>query len=584
MNPYKTALPVLLLLASIGSVLGQKLSPDLVGPRASESVDVIVQYKSVPTAEQHQRVVNRGGILKATHPMIQSASYRISAAELAELASDPDVAHVSLDHPLHALDVTSGVIAQMSPVSSIAIDYFRESVDTDASDNPTYIGTGVVIALIDSGVTVNADLKGGLLYQQSFVPGDSTTADAYGHGTHVAGMLIGSGKNSSGPNSKYQFGGAAPGASLVSLRVLDQNGSSTDSTVISAIERAITLKSTYNIRIISLSLGRPPAESYAQDPLCQAVEAAWKAGIVVVVAAGNEGRNNSAGNEGYGTILAPGNDPYVITVGAMKSMSTPYRSDDLIASYSSKGPTLIDHVVKPDLVAPGNLIISVAAPKSTLAQTYPANIVPQSVYLYQSPVASAVSSSSTSDPANSYFVLSGTSMATPVVSSAAASLLQKNPSLTPDQIKARLMKTASKTFPVSSVAVDPTTGISYTSYYDIFTVGAGYLDTAAALANNDLATGSALSPTVTYNASNNTASLVSGSGVIWGSSIIWGTSLVWGTNVFVSGSSLIWGSGVSWGTATPTGQSIIWGTTTASATGIIWGTSGTSATALVTGE
>ena len=88
------------------------------------------------------------------------------------------------------------------------------------------------------------------------------------------------------------------------------------------------------------------------------MEAAWKAGIVVVVAAGNEGRNNSQGTNGYATITAPGNDPYVITVGAMKTMGTLTRSDDAIASYSSKGPTLLDHIVKPDIVAPGNRIIS----------------------------------------------------------------------------------------------------------------------------------------------------------------------------------------------------------------------------------
>ena len=136
--------------------------------------------------------------------------------------------------------------------------------------------------------------------------------------------------------------------------------------VIAAINTAINLKTRYNIRVINLSLGRPVYESYNLDPLCKAVEAAWKAGIVVVVAAGNDGRNNSAGTNGYGTIMAPGNDPYVITVGAMKTMGTYSRSDDLIASYSSKGPTLIDHIVKPDLVAPGNRVVSLHASTATL--------------------------------------------------------------------------------------------------------------------------------------------------------------------------------------------------------------------------
>ena len=197
----------------------------------------------------------------------------------------------------------------------------------------------------------------------------------------------------------------------------------------------------------------------------------------------------------------------------------------------------------------------------------------------------ASSASLTSFSGNNYFVLSGTSMATPVVASAAAALLDKNSSLTPDQIKARLMKTASKSFPVSSVAVDPATGISYTSYYDIFTVGAGYLDLSAALANNDLAQGNALSPKVTYNAATKTAALnVSASGVIWGTSIIWGDSVIWGTDAFVGGSSVIWGTGVSWGAATAVGQSIIWGSSATSASGIIWGTSVPGAAALIRGE
>jgi serine protease AprX len=99
--------------------------------------------------------------------------------------------------------------------------------------------------------------------------------------------------------------------------------------------------------VVNLSLGRGVFESYTLDPLDQAVEQVWNAGIVVVVAAGNYGRDNSNNNNGYGTITAPGNDPYVITVGAMKTMGTATRADDLIATYSSKGPTMLDHHVGP---------------------------------------------------------------------------------------------------------------------------------------------------------------------------------------------------------------------------------------------
>jgi hypothetical protein len=119
-------------------------------------------------------------------------------------------------------------------------------------------------------------------------------------------------------------------------------------------DRAIALKSSYNIRVADLSVGRPSYESYSEDPLCQALEQAWKAGIAVVVAAGNDGRLNTFGNLSYSTINAPGDDPDVITVGAMNATQT----DDIMASYSSKGPSVMDGVVKPDLIAPGNQIVS----------------------------------------------------------------------------------------------------------------------------------------------------------------------------------------------------------------------------------
>src|SRR5205823_11567994 len=151
--------------------------------------------------------------------------------------------------------------------------------------------------------------KSSVVLYKSFVPGDDSTADRYGHGTHVAGILAGNGAASSSKRATYQIRGIAPGVQLVSLRVLDNNGMGTDSAVISAIQTAIQLKSTYNIRVLNLSLGRPVSTSYVNDPLCLAVKQAWDAGMVVVVAAGNEGRTNSAGTNGYATVSAPGNSP-----------------------------------------------------------------------------------------------------------------------------------------------------------------------------------------------------------------------------------------------------------------------------------
>src|ERR1700723_4816445 len=155
----------------------------------------------------------------------------------------------------------------------------------------------------------------------------------------------------------------------------------------------------------------------------------------------------------------------------MKPMGTPTRVDDLIASYSSKGPTAGDAVVKPDVVAPGNLLVSLEAPNSTLYNEFSTNQVPYSYYVNGGSSASS----------STYFTLSGTSMATGVVSGAVADLLQKSPYLTPDQVKARLMKTAWKSLPAYSSTTDATTGITYTDQDDVFTVGAGYVDVEAAL-------------------------------------------------------------------------------------------------------
>src|SRR6266566_5092341 len=545
-----------------------KLSKDLEALKDGHNgatVDVIVQFNQTPTVAHHQKVQDKGGVLKTKLDAIKGAHYSVPVESLQSLADDPDVAYISPNRPL-------------SGTSTSTLDYTPESVNAQVAWQQWGLdGTGVGVAVIDSGITAVGDLYwwipsnqtygSRVVYSQNFVPGTTDTSDQYGHGTHVAGIIAGAGWFSTGSNFTHTFKGIAPNANIINLRVLDQNGAGTDSTVIAAIQTAISLKSTYNIRVINLSLGRQVYESYTLDPLCQAVEAAWNAGIVVVAAAGNQGRNNSADTDGYGTIAAPGNDPYVITVGAMTTAKKPTRTDETIASYSSKGPTAFDQVVKPDIVAPGNQVVSLVSPNSQLPKTYSA----VDVYLPE-----YVAKTTKSTVSANYMRLSGTSMATPVVSGAAALLLQQNPNLTPDQVKARLMKTASKNFPVDSTVTDPTTGITYTDYYDIFTIGAGYLDIAAALSNNDLTDASAVSPTAAFDPTTQSVSLVTGTSVVWGSDAVWDTSLVWGTNVFVNGTSVLWGSSVCWGSSTSSGFSVVWGT------GVVWGntTNQTTSTAL----
>jgi len=527
---------ILLLAAVYANAQTANFAADLASTNPNAVINVIVQYKNKSGLSQSLMAQALNAQLTTQLSLINGGVYTMTAGQAMLLASDPHVAYVSPDRPLRG-----------------TLDLSRSAVQADIAQSYGWNGTGIGVAVIDSGVSPVIDFGNRIVYATSFTA--QNPIDDFGHGTHVSGIVAGNGQNSSG-----QYKGIAPKANIINLRVLDSNGAGTDSKVIAAINQAISLKSTYNIRVINLSLGRPVQESYTLDPLCQAVEQAWRAGIVVVVAAGNNGRDNSQGTYGYGAINSPGNDPYVITVGAMKSEGTPSRSDDLIASYSSKGPTLLDHIVKPDLVAPGNLVVSDGVKNGILEQQYPQNMV-----------------------GSSYFKLSGTSMAAPMVSGAVALLLQQNPNLTPDQVKARLMKSAYKNFPIYSVATDPTTGMTYTSYYDIFTIGAGYLDIWAALHNSSLASGYALSPKVVHQSSTNSFTLAGTPGAgtngpsvwtnqsLWDTQSIWDTRSVWGSAVLVNGTQSLWGTQSVWGSSANAVWSTqsIWDTSTPAGEGAI---------------
>jgi len=542
---FASSLPV----HGIGASAAQgKIARDIDRHDPNARIDVIVQFKVTPTTQHYRTMSDRGALLKTKLHSIKAAAFTIPVSALAKLENDPEIVYVSPDRAV-----------------SLKNNYesFASAVEANvAQQQYGFDGTGVGIAVIDSGVADHKDFHTAtgtrVVHSENFVVGETSTVDAYGHGTHVSGILGGNGA-ASGAGTGYaaQIVGMAPNVSIINLRVLDENGAGTDSQVIAAIQRAIQLQTKYNIGVINLSLGRPVFENYTLDPLCQAVEQAWNAGIVVVVAAGNDGRDNSLGTRGFATIDAPGNDPAVITVGATRTMNTPTRYDDAIASYSSKGPTLLDHIVKPDIVAPGNRIGSLIVKNSTLDVEYPS--------LEIAPTGTCATSCATQ-----YFRLSGTSMATPVVSGAVALMLQQNPALTPDEVKARLMKTAWKGFGVYTTSYDVFNN-PYNNQYDIFTYGAGYLDIDAALADTDVAEGAALSPTAVYNAANNTVTIVNtnsptGTSIVWGSSIVWGTSIIWGSSV-LNAESIVWGSSVVWGNSVDTGFSVVWGSS------IIWGAS-----------
>ena len=276
-----------------------KISGDALAKSSSEMVDVIIQYKADPGAAQASSIVNADGSLKRALHSIHANAARLPQSMLENLAKDPNINYISVDRPLAARQsVTIGGTTLTNA------EYTTEPINAPQVWAQGYDGTGIGIAVIDSGINNVSDLSvkpgqpGGtrIVYNQNFVPdrnGNITpnANDVYGHGTHVAGLAAGNGNDSTGNHFFRTFFGSAPNANLINLRVLDRTGAGSDSEVIAAIEQAIALKSQYNIRIINLSLGRPIWESYTLDPLCQAAEQAYRAGIVVVVAAGNDGRD-----------------------------------------------------------------------------------------------------------------------------------------------------------------------------------------------------------------------------------------------------------------------------------------------------
>lgn len=279
-------------------------------------------------------------------------------------------------------------------------------------------GQGATVAVLDTGIDNLPDFAGRLIGGVDLSGGGSPFSDGYGHGTFVAGLIAGNGASSGG-----QYGGEAPGANLVSVKVAGADGSTDLATLISGLQWAVDNRGTYGIGVLNISLGYKAGTSTLVNPLDQAVEAVWNAGIAVVAAAGNAGPFD-------GTVLSPGDDPLVITAGALDDMGTASAGDDQMTDFSSAGPTSPDGWVKPDLVTSGRSVVSLAAPGSTVYNAYPSARV-----------------------GTANFVGSGTSFSAAIVSGAAALVLAANPGLTPDQVKARLLGNASPG-PVGNPFVD----------------------------------------------------------------------------------------------------------------------------------
>jgi serine protease AprX len=438
-----------------------------------------------------------GGRVSRPLPIINGHAATVPNAALRGLAASELVRHIALDRLIVGTMERTGVAVGATAV--------REELGLD--------GAGVGIAVIDSGVAPWQDDLADPLVTGSqridrfvdFVNEAAAPYDDYGHGTHVAGIVAGNGFDSSGARS-----GLAPGSRLVVLKVLDRSGQGRISNVIAAIDYAVEHRSELNIRLINLSVGAGVYESYDVDPLTIATKRAVEAGMIVVAAAGNQGRDGQ-GRTVYGAISAPGNAPWVLTVGASSHMGTVDRADDTIAAFSSRGPTAIDRAAKPDLVAPGVGIESLSAPNSLLYDTMPAYLLNGTVATQYPP----------------YLSLSGTSMAAPVVTGTVALMLQANPTLTPNAVKAILQYTA-QVYPG----------------YDALTEGAGFLNARGAV---ELARFFAAPADVPYLATEG-----------WSGHIIWGNHRVHGG--WLTLESNAWSQSVVWGDATTSsGTDVVWG-------------------------
>ncbi|ACB85200.1 S8 family peptidase [Natranaerobius thermophilus] len=264
-------------------------------------------------------------------------------------------------------------------------------------------GEKVTIAVLDTGVYEHPCFENRIKKFRDFVNNGKKTYDDNGHGTHVAGCIA--------SKQNEDFGGVAPKAEIVGVKVLNKLGSGRLSNVLDGIQWCIENKENLNLQIMNLSLGFPTQESYRDDPLCQMVEKAWEAGIVVCAAAGNSGPDNE-------TINSPGIHPQIITVGASNDRNADYPEDNIIADFSSRGPTRDGHK-KPDVVAPGVDIVSLRSPSSFLDKVEPGSRIGED-----------------------RFIFSGTSMATPICVGAIAQLLHYNKDLEPDEIKSLLMGNA----------------------------------------------------------------------------------------------------------------------------------------------
>jgi serine protease AprX len=402
---------------------------------AGELLPVIV--RTVPGAGPGlERLVRQlGGQIARRLGIIDAFAAVVPAGRVELLESAAGVTEVTPNRPVRLMGTYDGVATE-SRMSTII-----EAMDIDTYWHQGYTGKGVGVALIDSGVApVTGLAQAGKVVHGPDLSFESQSAahryvDTFGHGTHMAGIIAG--RDPGAPKvtdeeAEEYFMGVAPDAKIISVKVADQAGATDISQIIAAIDWVVQHRNDpgLNIKVLNLSFGTDGEQSYTLDPLAYAAEVAWRAGITVVVAAGNSGYGSPKLNN-------PAYDPFVIAVGAADIKGTIDNDDDVPAPFSSAG----DASRKPDFIAPGKSIASLAVPGSALDQAYPA-----------------------ARRGTRFFLGSGTSQAAAAVSGAAALVAQQRPTANADQIKAILKRTAD---------VDATAGTEGQS-------GAGIMDLSAA--------------------------------------------------------------------------------------------------------
>src|SRR3954454_611655 len=425
-GPPRVATRGLTVVAAAAIIAGMAGPALAATPTASSADQVAVIVQELPNSgdRAEQAVAALGGKVTGSFDVIDGFTATVPADRLNVLRAVPGVQEVTEDA---TVTLSSADVDEQAGLNGSLQRVTHEETGASSMWDAGYTGAGVDVAVIDSGVVpVNGLRTAGKVVngpdlsfegQVCTAAGckDSPVAhlDTYGHGTHMAGIIAG--RDDATPATvtsatSGNFVGVAPDARIVSIKVADAQGRTDVSQAIAAIDWVIQHKNSdgLNIRVLNMSFGTDGVQKYQLDPLAFAAEQAWHKGIVVVVAAGNTGYGSAKLNN-------PAYDPYVIAVGGSDGRGTATTDDDIVAPWSATG----DGVRNPDVVAPGQSIISLRVPGGQIDTAYPG-----------------------ARTGERFFRGTGTSQSAAVVSGAAALLLQQRPNLTPDQVKALLMGTA----------------------------------------------------------------------------------------------------------------------------------------------